>query len=48
VALQRRMIAENAITNVIEFDTDHTPHLSVTAALADALQQFARHAADAR
>ena len=45
VALQRRMITENAITNVVEFDTDHTPHLSMTAALGDALQQFARHAA---
>jgi pimeloyl-ACP methyl ester carboxylesterase len=48
VALQRRMIAENAITNVVELDTDHTPHLSMTAALADALQQFARQAADTR
>jgi pimeloyl-ACP methyl ester carboxylesterase len=48
LALQRRMIAENAITNVVELDTDHTPHLSMTAALDDALQQFARHAADAR
>jgi len=44
--LQRRMIAENAITNVIELDTDHTPHLSMTAALADALQEFAGHAAE--
>jgi len=40
-ALQRRMIAENSITNVIELDTDHTPHLSTTAELADALQKFA-------
>ena len=48
VALQRRMIAENAITNVVELDTDHTPHLSMTAALDDALQRFAHHAADAR
>ena len=48
VALQRRMIAENGITNVVEFDTDHTPHLSMTAALADALQQFAQHAAETR
>jgi pimeloyl-ACP methyl ester carboxylesterase len=48
VALQRRMIAENAITNVVELDTDHTPHLSMTAALANTLQQFARHSADAR
>jgi pimeloyl-ACP methyl ester carboxylesterase len=48
IALQRRMVAENAITNVVELDTDHTPHLSMTAALCDALQQFARHAADTR
>jgi len=40
-ALQRRMIAENSMTDVIELDTDHTPHLSATAALADALQKFA-------
>jgi len=40
-ALQRRMISENSITNVIELDTDHTPHLSMTAALADALEKFA-------
>jgi len=26
------MIAENAITNVVELDTDHTPHLSMTGA----------------
>jgi pimeloyl-ACP methyl ester carboxylesterase len=44
-ALQRRMIAENSIANVIELDTDHTPHLSMTAALGDALQEFAWHAA---
>lgn len=47
VALQRRMIAENGITSVIDLDTDHTPHLSMTGALADALQQFARQAAGA-
>ena len=40
-ALQRRMIAENSIANVIELDTDHTPHLSMTAALADVLRKFA-------
>ena len=40
-ALQRRMIAEHSITNVIELDTDHTPHLSMPGALADALQKFA-------
>src|SRR6478609_4676000 len=44
-ALQRRMIADNSITNVIELDTDHTPHLSMPGALADALQAFAGHAA---
>jgi pimeloyl-ACP methyl ester carboxylesterase len=44
-ALQRRMITENSITNVIELDIDHTPHLSMTAALGDALQEFAAHAA---
>ena len=44
-ALQRRMIAENSITNVIELETDHTPHLSMTAALGDALHEFAGHAA---
>ena len=42
------MIAENSITNVIELDTDHTPHLSMTAALADALQKFAGHAAESQ
>ena len=40
-ALQRRMIAENSIANIIELDTDHTPHLSMPGALADALQKFA-------
>jgi hypothetical protein len=29
----------------MELDTDHTPHLSMTAALGDALQEFADHAA---
>jgi len=48
LALQRRMIAENAISNVVELDTDHTPHLSMTAALSDALQDFAHHATGAR
>ena len=48
VALQRRMIAENAITNVIELDTDHTPHLSMTVALGDALQRFAHRVAAVR
>ena len=43
-ALQRRMIAENPCAEVIEFDTDHTPQLSMTNELAKALQQFATHA----
>lgn len=41
--LQRRMIAENVCAEVIELDTDHTPHLSMTNALAKALHQFATH-----
>jgi pimeloyl-ACP methyl ester carboxylesterase len=39
--LQRRMIAENVCADVVELDTDHTPHLSMTTALADALHRFA-------
>lgn len=39
--LQRRMIAENACTEVAELDTDHTPHLSRTKELAEALERFA-------
>ena len=42
-ALQRRMIAENVCADVIELDTDHTPHLSMPNELADALHQFAMH-----
>ncbi len=42
-ALQRRMIVENRIAEVVELDTDHTPQLSMTNELAEALQQFARH-----
>src|SRR5215470_6387738 len=41
-ALQRRMIAENRITDVVGLDTDHTPQLSMTNELAEALQQFAK------
>jgi pimeloyl-ACP methyl ester carboxylesterase len=40
-ALQRRMIAENACEHVVELDTDHTPHLSRTKELAEALERFA-------
>lgn len=41
LALQRRMIAENVCTDVVELDTDHTPHLSKTGELAEALHRFA-------
>jgi hypothetical protein len=41
--LQRQMIAENACADVIELDTDHTPHLSMTNELAKALHRFATH-----
>jgi pimeloyl-ACP methyl ester carboxylesterase len=41
--LQRRMIAENECAEVIELDTDHTPQLSRTDELAEALQRFAAH-----
>ena len=40
-ALQRRMAAENGCAEVIELDTDHTPQLSMTNELADALERFA-------
>ena len=47
--LQRRMIAENPCAEVVELDTDHTPHLSMTEELAQALLQFAAHSsADAK
>lgn len=39
--LQRRMIAENGVAEVVELDTDHTPQLSMTQALGDALDGFA-------
>jgi hypothetical protein len=45
--LQRRMIAENVCAEVIEFDTDHTPQLSMTDELARALHQFATHSSAA-
>jgi hypothetical protein len=41
--LQRRMIAENVCAEVVELDTDHTPHLSRTDDLAKALHRFATH-----
>jgi hypothetical protein len=37
------MIAENAIADVIELDTDHTPQLSMPDELAKALLRFATH-----
>jgi hypothetical protein len=45
--LQRRMIAENVCADVIEFETDHTPHLSMTSDLAKALYRFATHSSQA-
>ena len=41
LALQRRMIVENVCTEVVELDTDHTPHLSKTGELGEALHRFA-------
>jgi len=46
-ALQRRMIPENPCAEVIELDTDHTPQLSMTGELANALDRFATHASHA-
>lgn len=43
-ALQRRMIDENVFADVVELDTDHTPHLSMPDELARALDRFARQA----
>jgi pimeloyl-ACP methyl ester carboxylesterase len=40
-ALQRKMIERAGITDVVELDTDHTPQLSATAELAEALDGFA-------
>lgn len=40
-ALQRRMIDEGGVSDVIELDTDHSPHMSMTAELADVLQRLA-------
>jgi pimeloyl-ACP methyl ester carboxylesterase len=42
-ALLRRMIAENPCEEVVEFDTDHTPQLSVPEELAATLDRFATH-----
>lgn len=42
-ALQRRMIAENPCSDVVELDTDHSPQLSMPNELAQALVRFATH-----
>jgi hypothetical protein len=39
--LQRRMIAEHGCADVVELDTDHTPHLSAPDDLSKALHRFA-------
>ena len=43
--LQRRMSQTPACVEVVELDTDHTPHLSMPAELADVLQRFASNLA---
>jgi pimeloyl-ACP methyl ester carboxylesterase len=46
-ALQRRMVAENGIDDVIELDSDHSPMLSHPAELAEAVDELvARFSAD--
>jgi hypothetical protein len=41
------MIAGHTFAGVVELDTDHTPQLSMTDELAEALQGFARHSSAA-
>jgi hypothetical protein len=41
-ALQRRMVRERGITDVVELDTDHAPMLSRTEELVAALDRYAR------
>jgi pimeloyl-ACP methyl ester carboxylesterase len=43
-ALQRRMVAENGIEDVIEIDTDHSPMISRPAELAEAVDQLVTRA----
>lgn len=43
-ALQRRMAEEGGCSEVIELDTDHSPFLSATTELADAVDRLAGHA----
>jgi pimeloyl-ACP methyl ester carboxylesterase len=38
--LQRRMVAENGIEDVIELDADHSPMISRTQELADAVDEL--------
>jgi pimeloyl-ACP methyl ester carboxylesterase len=45
-ALARRMIAENPCADVVELDTDHTPQLSTTEELAEALHRFAARSSE--
>jgi pimeloyl-ACP methyl ester carboxylesterase len=40
-ALQRRLVAENPDLEVVELDSDHSPFLSATTELAEALDRFA-------
>jgi pimeloyl-ACP methyl ester carboxylesterase len=47
-ALQRRMIAENPCAEIVELSTDHTPQLSMTEELAQALHRFAVHSSALR
>ena len=42
-ALQRRMLEQGGCSGVVELDTDHTPQLSMTAELAEALDGFAKY-----
>src|SRR5215813_7562590 len=48
LVLQRRMIREADCADVVELDTDHSPQLSKTEELAEALERFAAHRAQAR
>ena len=41
-ALQRRMITENGITDVVEIESDHTPQLSRHEELVEAIDQLVR------
>ena len=45
-ALQRRLVADNPDLDAVEIDADHSPFMSRTAELADALERFAAVQAD--